>query len=66
MLKISEINKLDKSAIAGKVSELRKQIFDLKLQKATTSIEKPHLLKELRRDIARLLTVLNTKETESK
>jgi large subunit ribosomal protein L29 len=61
MLKMSEINKLDASAINQKVSELRKELFDLRLQKATTSVEKSHLLTELKRDIARLLTVLKTK-----
>lgn len=61
MLKMSEINKLDVSAINQRVSELRKELFDLRLQKATTSVEKSHLLTELKRDIARLLTVLKTK-----
>lgn len=61
MLKMSEINKLDASAINQKVSELRKELFDLRLQKATTSVEKSHLLTELKKDIARLLTVLKTK-----
>ena len=62
MLKMSEIKKLDNSAIEQKVSELRKELFELNLQKNTTSVEKPHLLTSLKRDIARLLTVLNTKE----
>lgn len=62
MLKMSEVNKLDSSAIKQKVSEYRKELFELNLQKNTTSVEKPHLLKTLKRDIARLLTVLNTKE----
>jgi large subunit ribosomal protein L29 len=62
MLKIAEIKKLDNSAVKQKISELRKELFDLRLQKNTTSVEKPHLLKGLKRDIARLLTVLNTKE----
>jgi len=62
MLKMSEIQKLDSSAINKKVLELRKELFDMKLQKNTTSIEKSHLLTAVRRDIARLLTVLNTKE----
>lgn len=61
MLKISEIQKLDAKAIAQKVSELRKELFDLRLQKATTSVEKSHMLKQVKRDIARLLTVLNSK-----
>lgn len=62
MLKMNEIKKLDASAMNQKVSELRKELFDLRLQKNTTSVEKSHLLVDLKRDIARLLTALNTKE----
>lgn len=64
MLKMSEINKLDGDAITQKIGELRKELFDLRLQKNTTNIEKSHLLKNLKRDIARLLTVLNSKESK--
>lgn len=64
MLKMSEINKLDATAISQKVSELRRELFDLRLQKNTTSVEKPHRLTEIKRDIARLLTSLNSKESK--
>jgi len=64
MLKMSEINKLDSTAIVQKVAELRKELFNLKLQKNTTSVEKSHLLTSLKKDIARLLTVLNGKESK--
>ena len=57
---MSEVNKLDASAIKGQVSELRKKLFELKLQKVTTSVEKSHELKSVRKDIARLLTALNS------
>ena len=64
MLKMKDISGLDSAAINAKITELRKEIFDMKLQKATTNIEKTHMLKDTRRDIARLLTVLNTKESK--
>lgn len=64
MLKMSEIKKLDSTAINQKVTELRRELFNIRLQKNTTSIEKPHLLQELKKDIARLLTVLNVKESK--
>jgi len=64
MLKMNEISKLDSAAIQLKVSELRKELFDMKLQKATTNIEKTHMLTQNRRDIARLLTALNSKESK--
>lgn len=61
MLKMSDINKMDKNSIAAKVTELRKELFDLKLQKSTTSVEKPHALKTIKKDIARLLTAASSK-----
>ena len=64
MLKMKEISTLDSAAINLKVSELRKEIFDMKLQKATTNVERTHMLRDNRRDIARLLTVLNTEESK--
>ena len=64
MLKMSEINKLDGSAISEKVAELRKELFELRLQKNTTNLEKSHLLTGLKRDIARLLTVKNSKASK--
>ena len=64
MLKISEIEKLDATAINTKISELRKELFDMRLQKSTSSIEKSHVLIQNKKDIARLLTVLNSKESK--
>ena len=61
MLKMSEINKMDTASINAKVNELRKELFDLKLQKSTTNVEKPHLLKTIKKDIARLHTSANNK-----
>jgi len=65
MLKNSEIQKLEVSAIDQKVAELRKELFDLKLQKNTTNVEKTHMLTNLKRNIARLLTVLNSKKASN-
>jgi len=62
MLKINELEKLKTTELTQKVSELRKELFDLKLQKSTTSVEKSHLLVTVKRDIARLLTVVNKKQ----
>ena len=62
MLKVSEIQKMDAADIIKRVSVLRKELFELKLQKNTTNVEKPHMFKSVKKDIARLMTVLNTKE----
>ena len=61
MLNINEIKDLDKAALLKKIDELRVELFSHKLQKQTTGIEKPHLLKTIKKDIARLNTVLSSK-----
>ena len=61
MYKYSEINKLDSATIKSKVVQLKKELFELNLQKNTTNVEKTHTLRGKRRDVARLLTALNAK-----
>jgi large subunit ribosomal protein L29 len=41
--------------------EISEQLFALRLQKVTGQLEKPSRLRELRRDLARVLTVLREK-----
>ncbi len=61
MLKTSEIKKMDEKAIDAKVQTLKTELFTLKMQHATSGLEKPHRVNELRKDIARLLTVKTQK-----
>lgn len=66
MLKISEIKDWDSKLIDNKVSELRVELFNMRMQKATSGFEKPHKLKEVKKDIARLLTVKSSKSKGEK
>lgn len=52
----TEINKLSGKEISAKLSELRKKLLDLRMRKQVGQVEKPHELRKLRRDIARLET----------
>jgi large subunit ribosomal protein L29 len=61
MLNMTDIKKLDADATKAKLAELRRELFEIKFHKHTTGIEKSHFLKDLRKDIARLLTALNSK-----
>ncbi len=56
VMKYAEIKDLDAAAINTKVSEMRKEIFTMRMEKATSGLEKPHKLKVLKKNIARLLT----------
>jgi len=57
-----EINAFSLSEITNKLRETRDQLLHLRLRKQTGQIEKPHLLRSYRKDIARLETVLTAKK----
>ena len=57
MLKNDDIKKMDEQAVERKLSELRLDLFKMKMAKTTSGVEKPHLMKEAKKNIARLLTV---------
>jgi len=52
-----EIRELSATEIDTKLRETREQLVQLRLRKHTGQIEKPHLLRIYRKDIARLETV---------
>lgn len=62
MLKSSEISKLSAKELTEKVATLKAELFTNKFTKFTTGADKPHVVKELKKDIARLLTFKNAKK----
>jgi large subunit ribosomal protein L29 len=61
MLEYKEIKGMDKGQLTTRINQLRKQLFELKMQKAVSGLEKPHNKKILKKDIARLNTALSAK-----
>lgn len=61
-----EIRDLSPAEIETKIRETRDQLLQLQLRKQTGQVEKTHELRLLRKDIARLLTILNEKKRASK
>ncbi len=57
-----EIRELSITELATKLRETREQLLQLRLRKQTGQVEKPHLLREHRKDIARLETILHAKK----
>jgi large subunit ribosomal protein L29 len=55
-MKMSEIKDLTPQELAAKSRDLRQEVFNLRLQQASSQLEKPARLRVLRRDIARLET----------
>jgi len=56
-----EIRELSPAEIGAKLRETRAELLLLRLKKNTGQLEKPHTLRALRKDIARLLTVQTAK-----
>jgi len=57
-MKASELHALSEKELLAKAAELRGELFDARVKKATGQLEKPAVLRRLRRDIARVETIL--------
>ena len=54
---IKDLETLDDAALDSKIIETKKEIFDLRLKKATFTSLEPHLFKKSKRVLAQLLTL---------
>ena len=64
-MKAKEIRELAPAEIQTKLREAREQLLQLRLRKQTGQVEKTHELRSLRKDIARLETILNQKKAKA-
>ena len=55
-MKMSELKDFTQTELTAKSRDLRQELFNLRLQKASAQLEKPAQLRLLRRDIARVET----------
>ena len=62
MIKMSEIRKLTTQELNKKLEENKKELFNLKFSAATGNLEKPHRIKELRHEVAKIKTVIRERE----
>ncbi|MEI9892754.1 MAG: 50S ribosomal protein L29 [Chthoniobacter sp.] len=60
-MKIKEIRELSTQELAARKHELREESFHLRIQQQSGQLEKPSQLRAIRREIARLETVLQQK-----
>ncbi len=61
-MKAAEIRELNEDEIRERISQVQEELFRLRFRSATQPIENPALFKALRRDVARLKTVLRQRE----
>ena len=61
-MKIAEIRKLTTEDLNKKLEENKKELFNLKFADSTGNLEKPHKIKELRHEVAKIKTVIRERE----
>jgi large subunit ribosomal protein L29 len=64
-MKIEEVRGLTPDQLAEQLVSLKKEQFNLRFQKATGQIEKTHRVAQVRKDIARIKTVLRGKQAQA-
>lgn len=57
----TELRNQDDAALQKELQELLREQFNLRMQKGTGQLDKSHRLKEVRRSIARVKTIMNEK-----
>ena len=60
-MKATQIRELTSEELQQKYDETSQELFNLRMQKSTGQIENPSRLRLLRREIARIRTVMNEK-----
>ena len=61
-MKTQELRALTKDELLQKEKALREELFKLNLQRYGDRVEKPHMFSLIKRDIARIKTILNEKK----
>ncbi|MBA4014260.1 MULTISPECIES: 50S ribosomal protein L29 [unclassified Phenylobacterium] len=62
-MKIDDIRGMTPDQLGEALLNLKKEQFNLRFQAATGQVEKTHRVNEVRKDIARIKTVLHAKQT---
>ncbi len=60
-MKAAELKKMSAEELNAKLKELKGELFNLRFQHAINQLDNPHKLVEVKKDIARVMTVLNEK-----
>ena len=61
-MKTNELRKLSTEELVKKVNDNKNEIFELRLKQSTGSLEKPSQIKNLRKEVARIKTILKERE----
>ena len=62
MMKATEVRKMSAAELDAKLLDLKKDLFQLRLQHATNQLENPVRISEVKRDIARVKTIIREQQ----
>lgn len=63
-MKSSELRELSDEELKAKIAECKEELFNLRFASATGSLEKPSRIKELRKAVARMKTIIRERELQ--
>jgi len=63
-VKASELRAMTSKELNDKLKDLKQELFNLRFQHAINQLDNPHRIVDVKRDIARVLTVLQEKASE--
>ena len=63
-MKANEIRKMSAAELEGKLAELKKDLFMLRMQHATNQLDNPLQIAVVKKDIARIKTINRENETK--
>ena len=62
-MKAIDIRKMSAEELETKLKELKSELFNLRFQHAINQLENPHKIADVKKDIARVMTVIGEKKT---
>ena len=62
MNKIEELRKLSNEELNAKIKESKEELFNLRFQQATGNLEKPMRIRDLRKQVAKMKTIIRERE----
>ena len=65
-MKADQLRELSSEEVAGKEKDFKKELFDLNFQRKIGNVDKPGRFRVLKRDIARVYTILRERQLEDK
>ena len=63
-MKANEVRKLNTEELEGKLNDLKKDLFYLRMQHATNQLDNPVKISQVKKDIARVKTIIREKQLE--